>query len=132
MRVEVENRGTEVVSFLTSAQCRCMNALPTALSNSAHSSPRCEGLFPPTTRTILHQPYSRPTFPGSSFFGAHRAPKYESGGRTPLGSRPRLSPSAPTVLVLEDVLDPDIEHPRDPQREKQRRRVLVRFQRDDR
>src|SRR3954469_20426599 len=37
-------------------------------SNLAHSSPRCEGLFPPTTRTILHQPHSKPTLPGSAFF----------------------------------------------------------------
>src|SRR2546423_1633232 len=42
--------------------------------NLAHSSPRCEGLFPPTTRTILHQPHSKPTLPGSAFFCAHFLP----------------------------------------------------------
>src|SRR5438270_8189463 len=48
-------------------------------TNLAHSSPRCEGLFPPTTRTILHQPHSKPTLPGSAFFCARFSPSAVDG-----------------------------------------------------
>src|SRR4051794_19551869 len=51
-----------------------VRCLAEALFNLAHSSPRCEGLFPPTTRTILHQPHSKPTLPGSAFFCARFCP----------------------------------------------------------
>src|SRR5687768_3214317 len=69
------------------------------LSNFAHSSPRCEGCFPPTTRNTFHQPHSKPTLPGSAFFCAHHPANSSKDGCTAEAQRTQRTQRKRNALV---------------------------------